>query len=64
MRDDGSRFALTMLVLQADEIFLARKIVAEAQDRRFREGPREGGIPDLGAGGAIPLSRRFLGAFD
>jgi hypothetical protein len=39
-------------------------MVAEEQDRRCREGPFEVRIPELGAGGAIPLPRRFLGTFD
>jgi hypothetical protein len=64
MRDDGERLALPRLVRQADEIFVARRMVAEAQDRRFREGPLEVRLPDRGAGGARTLSRRFLGACD
>src|SRR5262245_8156635 len=64
MRQDGQGFALAVFVLVADQILLARRIVAEDQDRRFREGPREGRIAELRAGGTIPLARGCLGACD
>ena len=35
MRDESECFALPMVVLQAGEIFLARRIVTEEQYRRF-----------------------------
>ncbi len=39
-------------------------MVAEAQDRRFGEGPRERRLADRRAGGAIPRPSRCLGACD
>ena len=39
-------------------------MVAEEQDRRCGAGPREIGMANLRAGGAIPLPGRFLGACD
>jgi hypothetical protein len=56
--------ALAVFFLSAGQICLARRMAAEEQHRRFGEGPLEIGIADLRAGGAIPLPRRFLGAFD
>ena len=51
-----------MFVLQAGQRLLAGKMVAEEEDRRFGERPREIRIAALRAGGALPLPRRFLGA--
>lgn len=64
MSQDRPRFTFAMCFLSAGQILVARRIVTEEEDGRFREGPCERRIADLRAGGAIPLSRRFLGAFD
>jgi hypothetical protein len=54
---DGQGLALPVLFLSAGEILLARRIVPEEQDGRFGEGPREIGMADFRAGGAITLAR-------
>ncbi len=64
MRQDRQCLALAVFFLSAGQLFLARRIGAEEQDRRFGEGPREICMADLRAGGAIPLPRRCLGACD
>ena len=64
MGQDRQRLALAVFFLQAGQILLARRIVAEEQHRRFGEGPLEIRIADLRAGGAVALPRRFLGALD
>ena len=64
MREHRQRLAFPMFFLQAGQILLACKMVAEEADRRFGEGPLEICIANLRAGGAIALPRRFLGAFD
>ena len=64
MGEDGSRFARAMFCLQAGQIFLADRIMPEQEPRRFRKRPRERGIADLRAGGALAFPRRFLGACD
>src|SRR6266852_4932779 len=64
MREDGSRFARTMFVLEAGEIFLARRIVSQKEHRRFREGPLEVRMADLRAGGSRAFARGFLRTFD
>ena len=53
-----------MVVLQAGELVLARRIVPSQQDSGFREGPLERGIADLRAGGPIACAGGFLGTFD
>lgn len=47
--EDRQRLALARFFLQAGQICLPLGIVAEAQHRRFREGPRELRIADLHA---------------
>jgi hypothetical protein len=54
---------LAILFLQAGQLLLARGIGPQKQDRGFREGPFEIGIANLGARGAIPLTRRVLRTF-
>jgi hypothetical protein len=61
---DGQRLALAVVFLSAGQRLLARRMVAEAQDRRCREGPRERRMAELRAGGARALPGRFLGARD
>jgi hypothetical protein len=58
------RLALPMFFLQAGQRLLAGRSVAEEEDRRFGQGPLQIRMADLRASGAIPLPRRFLGAFD
>jgi len=52
---DGPGLARAVFFLSAGPRLLARRMVAQAQDRRFREGPRERRIAARCAGGAIPL---------
>jgi hypothetical protein len=42
-------FAFVMFFLQADEVFLRRRMVAEEQDGGFRKGPLQVGVADRGA---------------
>ena len=63
-RQDGQGLALAVCFLEADQRLVARRMVAEEQDRRFREGPGEGRRADFRAGGTRPLARGFLGACD
>ncbi len=53
-----------MCFLQAGQLGLADRIMPEQEHRRFRKRPREIGLADLCAGGAVAFPRRFLGAFD
>jgi hypothetical protein len=64
MGHDRQRLALAVCVLYAGERGVARRMVAEAQHRRGGAGPREIRLPDLRAGGALPLPRRCLGTRD
>ena len=64
MGQDRQGLALPVFVLEARQIFLAPRIVAEKQDGRFGKSPLEIGVADLRAGRAIPLPGGFLGAFD
>jgi hypothetical protein len=64
MSQDRQRFPLTVFVLSAGQRLVARRIVPQEEDGRFRKGPFEIRIADLRAGSAIPLPRRFLGAFN
>ena len=64
MGQDRQGLALAVLFLSAGQIRLARRSVAEAQDGRVGEGPLEIRMADLGARGAIPRARRFLGTLD
>ena len=57
MSQDRQRLPLAVFFLSAGQIFLACRMVAKEQDRRFGEGPLEIRIADLRAGGAIPLPR-------
>lgn len=57
MCQDRQGLPLAVCFLSAAQILLARRIVAEEQDRRFGEGPRERRSADLRAGGALPLPR-------
>jgi hypothetical protein len=56
MRQDGQGLALAMFFLSAAQILLARRMVAEKQDRGFGEGPREVRVANLRAGGPLPLA--------
>jgi len=62
MRQDRQRLALAVCFLSASQIFVARRMVAEDQARRFGEGPRERGIPGRRTGGTLTLPSRCLGA--
>ena len=64
MRQDRQGLALAVSGLEAGQILLARRIVAEEQDRRFGESPLEIGVADLGAGGPIAFPGRFFGTCD
>ena len=57
MRQDGQRLALAVFFLKAGQRLLARRIMAEKQERRFGEGPLELGMADLRAGGAGAFAR-------
>ena len=46
---DGQRFARAVFFLSAGERLLARRIIAEKQDRRFGEGPLEVRVTDFSA---------------
>ena len=63
-RHDRQGLALRGLLLAAGPIFLARRLVAEAQERRVGQGPCERGVAALRAAGALPLPGRCLGACD
>src|SRR5499427_4376604 len=56
--------ARPMCFLAVSQGLLASRIGPEKQPGRFREGPREMGVPDLRARGARPLPRRLLRALD
>jgi hypothetical protein len=64
MREHRQRLAFPMFFLQARQILLAGGIGTEKQDRRFGKGPLEIRIPDLRAGRAVALARRFFGTLD
>ena len=49
MSQDRQRLPLAVLFLSAGQIFLARRMGVQEQDRRFGEGPLQGGVPDLRA---------------
>jgi len=57
MSQDRQRLTLAVFVLSAGQRLVARRMGAQAQDRRFGEGPRERRMADLRAGGALPLPR-------
>jgi hypothetical protein len=59
MHQDREGFALAVVFLSAGERLLARRIVAEAQERRFGEGLLEVRLPDPRAGGARMLACRL-----
>ena len=56
-RQDGQRLTLAVFFLKAGQILLAHRMIAEKQDRRFGEGPRERGSADLRASGAVAVAR-------
>ena len=64
MSQDRQRFPLAVFFLSAGQRLLARRLVAEEADCRFREGPCARRSADLRAGGARALPGRFLGACD
>ena len=64
MGQDRQGLALPVFVLEARQIFVAPRIVAEKQASRFGKSPLEIGVADLRAGRAIPLPGGFLGACD
>ena len=47
MRQDRQGLAFSVFFLSASQILLARRIIAEEQDRRFGKSPLEVGIADL-----------------
>jgi hypothetical protein len=61
---DGQGLALPVFFLSVGQRLLARRIGAEAQERRFGEGPLERRMADLRAGGPRALPGRCLGALD
>ena len=61
---DGQGFPLVVFFLQAGEIFLPCRIVAQEQRRSLGKGPLEVGVPDFFAGRAQAFARRFLGTLD
>jgi hypothetical protein len=61
---DRARLALAGLFLSAGPILLAYRMVAEAQDGRCSEGPRERGVAELRTGGALALAGGCLGPCD
>jgi hypothetical protein len=50
---DGQGVALAVFVRQLGQELLPCRVVAQKQHGRFREGPREIGIADVLAGGAV-----------
>jgi hypothetical protein len=64
VRDEGERFTLPMVVRQAGEIFLGRRISPQAQDSGFRKSPLEMRIVDLCPGSAVAVARGCLGTFN
>ena len=61
---DGQGLGLAVLLLQALPIALSLRVVAQEHDSGFGEGPLQVDVADLGAGGAITLAGRLLGALD
>ena len=51
MRCNGAGFALAIVVFQASEVLLPRRMVPKQQDGGLREGPRERGLAELRTGG-------------
>jgi hypothetical protein len=64
MREHRQRLAFALFFLQAGQRFLPCRIVAQEQHRGFGKGPLEIRMPDLCAGCAVALARRFLGTLD
>jgi hypothetical protein len=64
LRQDRQGVALPMFLRQAREVFLARRVVTEAQDGGCGESPREVGRAELRAGGAVALAGGVCGALD
>ena len=64
MRQARQRLPLAGLVLSAGQRLVARRRVAQAQERRVGAGPLQRRLPDRRARGALALPRRFLGACD
>jgi hypothetical protein len=61
---DRQRLALAGVLLSAGPRRLACRVGAQAQDRRFRAGSLEIGVPDLRARGARALAGGFLDTCD
>ena len=64
MRSNSSGFARTVFFLESDQELLPGGILSQAEDSRFRKGPREMGIADFGAGASRAFAVRCLGALD
>ena len=64
LRQARQGLALPVCFLSAGQRLVARRMGAEAQDRRFGKGPRERRVAALRAGGARTLPGRCLGACD
>lgn len=58
---DSHGFPLSVFCLQAGELFLSCRLVAQEQRGGLRKGPLEGGGPDCFPGRAQAFARRFLG---
>lgn len=61
---DGQRLALAVLLLQARQVFLPRRMIPEEQHCGFGEGPFELGVADLRPRGPLTLPRRCFRALD
>jgi hypothetical protein len=64
MRQDAQGFAFVMFFLQAGQIFLPLRIIAQEQRGRFAKGPFEVGVADFRACSAYTFAAGFLAALD
>ena len=62
--EDRQGLALTMAGSELRQVGLGGLIVLEKEPRRFRDRPREMGVADLLAAGAVPFAMRFLSTLD
>jgi hypothetical protein len=64
MGQDGQRLSRARGLFESGPIRLAGGIIPEKTDGGCRERPCARGVANLGARGAVPCARRFLGACD
>jgi hypothetical protein len=64
MGQDRERLAFAVFVLKSGEIFLAGGIVPQEEPGSVREGPREIGMANVRARGAVAFARRCFGTRD